>query len=105
MIRFLLKRLFPFGDKGRILACREVTPRLSEFLDKELDSETIEKIRAHLDVCSACRRFVKSLENTSQLLRKDPASPIPEDAAQKLMDSLKKEYRRAHEELDEKKSE
>ncbi len=105
MIRLILRRMFPFFGKGRVLACRKVTLKLSEFMDRELGPEMMEKIFEHLDVCSACRRFMASLETTSRMLRADPAAPIPEKAAREMMDNLRAEYRRAREELDDKTSE
>ncbi len=73
---------------------------LSEFIDRELDPETMGKIREHLQVCRACRRFTESLEKTSRILRSDPSYPMPEKAAQELMTTLRKEYRRSQRELD-----
>ena len=80
MIRLVLRRLFSFGGRG-VLPCREVMTRLSEFIDRELGPERMRKIRDHLEVCAACRRFVESLERTSRMLRLDPSLPMPEDAA------------------------
>ncbi len=91
--------------KGRVLACREVTPKLSEFVDRELGPVMMEKIREHLDVCSACRRFMESLVTTSRTLRADPAALISERAAREMMENLRAEYHRAREELDDKISE
>lgn len=105
MLQFLLRRVFGTGDKGRILPCREVTPLLSQFLDRELEPGTTERIRDHLEVCSSCRNFLESLEKTSQILHWDPSTPIPEEAARELMENLRTEYRRALKELDEKKPE
>ncbi len=102
MIRLVLRRLFPsFGRRERVLPCREVTSRLSEFVDRELGPEMMRKIRDHLEVCAACRRFVESLERTSRMLRLDPSLPMPEDAARELMDALREESRRAQREIDE----
>ncbi len=105
MIRLIMRRMFPFLGKGKILACREVTPMLSEFMDRELGPEMMVKILEHLDACSACRRFKESLVTTSRTLRVDPAAPIPEKAAREMMENLRAEYRRAREELDDKISE
>ncbi len=105
MIRLIWRRMFPFLGKGRVLACREVTPMLSEFMDRELGPEMMLKILEHLDVCSASRRFKESLEATSRMVRADPAAPIPEEAAREMMENLRAEYRRAREELDDKTSE
>ncbi len=105
MIRLILRRMFPFLGKGKVLASREVTPMLSEFMDRELGPEMMVKILEHLDACTACRRFKESLETTSRTLRADPSSPIPVIAAREMMENLRAEYRRAREELDDKTSE
>lgn len=102
MLRYLLRRMFGAPGRGRILPCREVTPLLSQFLDLELDPWMTKKLREHLEVCSACRKFLESLEKTSQILRWDPSTPIPEGAAQEIMENLRVEYRRALKEMDEK---
>ncbi len=101
MIRLILRRLFSFGGRERVLPCREVMARLSEFIDRELGPEMMGKIHEHLEVCAACRRFVESLERTSRMLRLDPSLPMPEDAARELMDALRGESRRAQRGLDE----
>ncbi len=101
MIRLILRRLFSFGGRERVLPCREVTARLSEFIDRELGPGMMRKIHEHLEVCAACRRFVESLERTSRMLRLDPSLPMPEDAAEELLDALREESHRAQRELDE----
>ncbi len=101
MIRLVLRRLFSFGGRERVLPCREVMARLSEFIDRELGPEMMGKIHEHLEVCAACRRFVESLERTSRMLRLDPSLPMPEDAARELLDALREESHRAQRELDE----
>ncbi len=102
MIRLVLRRLFSsFGRGERVLPCREIMARLSEFVERELGPEMMRKIRDHLEVCAACRRFVKSLERTSRMLRLDPSLPMPEDAARELLDALREESHRAQRELDE----
>ncbi len=105
MLRMMMRRMFAYGGKERVLACREVTPRLSEFIDQELDSRMVGKIQDHLEVCTACRRFVDSLEKTSKLLGMEPSAAIPEDSAKDIMASLRKEYRDAVKELDDRASE
>ncbi len=105
MIKLFLRRLFALPEKGRVLTCREAVPMFSEFMDRELDLEMREKIREHVEVCPACRRFLKSLENTALTLRLVPSCTIPEERAHEMLDNLRAEYRRAREELDEKSSE
>ena len=102
MIRLVLRRLFSsFGRRERVLPCREIMTRLSEFIDRELGPEMMGKIHDHLAVCAACRRFVESLKRTSRMLRLDPSLPMPDEAARKLMAALRGEYRRAQREIDE----
>ena len=101
MIRLVLRRLFSFGGRERVLPCREVMARLSEFIDRELGPGMMRKIRDHLEVCAACRRFMESLKRTSRMLRLDPSLPMPEDAARELMDALREESGRAQREIDE----
>ncbi len=101
MIRLVLRRLFSFGRRERVLPCREIMTRLSEFVERELGPEMMGKIHDHLEVCAACRRFVESLKRTSRMLRLDPSLPMPEDAARELMDALREESRRAQREIDE----
>lgn len=92
MMRFYLRRMLGFLRKERVLTCAEVAPMLSQFIDQELGPETMGKIREHLKICPACRRFMESLENTSRVLRADPAALIPEEAARDMLDKLRKEY-------------
>ncbi len=85
MIRLVLRRLFSFGGRERVLPCREVMTRLSEFVERELGPEMMGKIHEHLAVCAACRRFVESLKRTSRMPRLDPFLPMPDEAARKLI--------------------
>ena len=101
MIRLVLRRLFSFGGRERVLPCGEVMTRLSEFIDRELGPEMMGKIHDHLEVCAACRRFVESLKRTSRILQLDPSLPMPEDAARELVDALREESHRAQREIDE----
>ncbi len=101
MMRLVLRRLFAFPGHGKVLACRDVIPMLSEFIDQELDPEMLGKIREHLDLCAACRRFTASLDQTARMLRADPSAAIPDEAARELMAHLRQAYRRACDELDE----
>ncbi len=100
MMRLMLRRLFAFRGHGTILACRDVTPMLSEFIDRELDPAMLDKIREHLDLCAACRQFTASLEQTAHMLRADPSAAIPDEAARELIEHLRQAYRRAQDELD-----
>lgn len=51
----ILRRLFgkAMGPPGGI-DCGEVMVRLYEYLDEELDSDTVGKIQKHLELCQRC---------------------------------------------------
>lgn len=92
-------RLKMFGPKEGEILCSDVGPLLSEFIDEEVDAQTMGKIREHLGICAPCRKFMESLEKTCQMLGKDTPQEIPEDAAKKMMEKLRAEYQRARKEL------
>ena len=102
MIKLLWRRLFARQGGQKELPCREVVSRVTDFLDFELDAEMEGRIREHLDVCTACRHFVNSLENTIRSLHSDASCTIPDEKARQLLSNLRAEHRRALEELDEK---
>ena len=95
MIKLFLRRLFALPEKGRVLTCREAVPMFSEFMDRESDLEMMEKIRERVEVYPACRRFLKSLENTALTLRLVPSCTILEKVAREMLYNLRKEYRLA----------
>ena len=90
--RLFWQRLCTIGGKERVLACRDVIAQISDFLDEELDPSVMRQIQTHLDICVLCRAFLESLDNTSRLLRLDPSEPLPEDAAQQMIDHLQQAY-------------
>ncbi|MDA1001372.1 MAG: anti-sigma factor [bacterium] len=92
-------QLMIYGPKEGEMLCSDVGPLLSEFIDEEVDAATLEKIKAHLDMCAPCRKFMESLEKTSRMLRSDPSLQISEDAAKQMMEKLRAEYQRAREGL------
>jgi anti-sigma factor (TIGR02949 family) len=42
------------GPQSGSIDCADVVAQLYEYIDEELDAETIEKIRQHLDLCQRC---------------------------------------------------
>ena len=51
-----------------MLKCREVTDRASELIDGDLDLVTRLRVRAHLVACRECRRFIRQMRATVELL-------------------------------------
>lgn len=91
MFHFIKKILS--APRGEKLTCRDVYPLVSEFIDDEVNPEMMEKIHSHRETCLPCRNFMESLENTTKLVQLCPALSIPEESANKMMESLRERYR------------
>lgn len=58
--------------------CEAVVRSLWDFLDSELDKESIAEIRGHLDACNPCRGhadFERRLLDELSKLRRQPSDP------------------------------
>lgn len=51
-----------------MLSCKNVAHLASDYLDKNMDGALPWKVRLHLVACRYCRRFVKHLQITKQVL-------------------------------------
>jgi len=51
-----------------MLSCKDVTALSSDYLDKNLDGTLSWKIRLHLVACRCCRRFLKHLKITKEVV-------------------------------------
>lgn len=64
--------------------CRDIRMAASDYIDGDLGKTQVERIRAHLGGCVACRAFVDTLAETVRLLRtmkrEEPAPPGLRDA-------------------------
>jgi len=69
-----------------MLSCKELVARSSDFLDGQLSFREKLAVRRHLLLCKNCRRFIKQMHLTQQVLRKLPeaASPELEQLAERL---------------------
>ena len=56
--------------------CKDLSPRLSAYLDGELPAKEREKVKRHLETCQACQELAQELEKTGTILRNahSPAS-------------------------------
>jgi anti-sigma factor RsiW len=50
--------------------CDEISGRLSEFLDGELDEPTRRRVKVHLATCRACERLAEGLAATIRALHR-----------------------------------
>lgn len=61
---------------GRPRACKTLFAGLSDYLDREIDSEVCSKLEAHLDGCAPCKAYLASLEETVQRCRRHCPPPM-----------------------------
>jgi predicted anti-sigma-YlaC factor YlaD len=54
--------------KFKLLTCQQVATLASDYLDQQADGKLTFKIRVHLMMCANCRRFVKHLKITTQVV-------------------------------------
>lgn len=52
----------------KLLTCRQVATVASDYLDNNADGKLTFKIRMHLLMCANCRRFVKHLNLTKNVV-------------------------------------
>ena len=57
--------------------CLRLFARLSEYLDQELSARDREAIGKHLQGCTNCQGFLKTLERTVALCKQYPSQDLP----------------------------
>ena len=71
----LMERLTALFKRGP--ECRDIRMAASDYIDGDLAETRVERVRAHLGGCEACRAFVDTLIETVRLLgtlkREEPA--------------------------------
>lgn len=80
-----------------MISCREFADFIRGYLDGELSLPEGIAFRAHLALCSACRAYLKTYEETVRLGKKafdengEQIPPeVPEDLVKAVMDARKK---------------
>lgn len=69
--------------------CLEFFKKLSDYIDRELDEATCQKIEQHLKACTPCHACLETLKATTGLCRRLKETPVPSA----LSDRLKKMVR------------
>ncbi|MEW6320519.1 MAG: hypothetical protein AB1635_05465 [Acidobacteriota bacterium] len=70
------------GDEARgstrdMLTCRDVTERATAFMERDPHVVGRLRFRLHLAMCAVCRRYVRQMRMTAQLVRRLGAGPLP----------------------------
>lgn len=71
--------------------CREMFARLSEYLDGEVPPNLCEELARHLEGCTPCEAFARTLRRTVGLCRQLPPRPLPEHVRRELRALLRRE--------------
>ena len=74
--------------------CTEVRHRSSDYLDGDLPSGKLSRIRAHLDNCGPCRSFVDTLASTIGVLSRFPRVSAPDSFKKSLKVKIQQEQDR-----------
>lgn len=69
------------------VTCKEVMHHICESLGEDLNSDKCRDIKAHLDKCTGCQNYFKTVELTIDCYRKYNVE-IPEEAHNRLMKKL-----------------
>jgi anti-sigma factor RsiW len=67
-----------------MLTCRDVTERVTDYLERDLSWWGRLQFRLHLAMCAVCRRYVAQMRATTELLHRigdRPTPPSPVDPA------------------------
>jgi hypothetical protein len=67
--------------------CTEVLRFICDNLDEDLDSSHCTDIKSHLDVCTQCAGYLKSMKKTVELYRIYP-TPVISEGGKKSLDEL-----------------
>lgn len=70
--------------------CEEIFAVLSQYIDGELSKELCEAIQVHNGNCPPCQAFVETYTRTIELVKKQPAEPLPLAVRAELSVALKR---------------
>jgi len=68
--------------------CGRHFERISEYLDGELDQETLVEIERHLSECTRCGNCLESLKRTIALCRRLEDEEIPLDVQRRIKEKV-----------------
>jgi anti-sigma factor RsiW len=68
--------------------CVKLFERLSEYIDRELDTPTCKDIEAHIRDCKPCQVCLKTLQQTVDICRNLERRHVPASFSLKLKDAI-----------------
>ena len=68
--------------------CRGLIREISDYLDGELEVETLTEIETHLERCKDCRLIVDTTRKTIEIYYHAQPLPLPDDVRERLHQAL-----------------
>ncbi|HEV2388976.1 MAG TPA: zf-HC2 domain-containing protein [Candidatus Acidoferrales bacterium] len=73
--------------------CKRLVTELCDFLDGELDAETIRQVELHLGCCHDCRFLVDTTRKTIEIFCNAEPLPLPPEVRERLHLALERRLR------------
>lgn len=73
------------------MTCREFADFIMDYVSGELPSESRAQFEHHLSLCTNCRKYLTSYEETVKLGKRafdDDGSPLPADVPEELVQAI-----------------
>ena len=83
-----------------VLSCQEIVELVTDYLEGELDGDMSTALRAHLDVCPGCARYVQQIRETVAALGEVSSDNLSTEAQAGLLDAFRAFRRPATEQVD-----
>ncbi len=81
--------MFPDQESTVVeMHCKEVRRKIVEYLDGDLDLETLARVDAHLEHCNHCAAIYDGVRNIVDLLASEEAFEFPAGLSDRLFDRL-----------------
>jgi hypothetical protein len=74
----------------KILTCRRLVERATDFSEGKLSAVQRLGFRLHLKICANCRRYLTQLDVTQKMLGSLRQGSVGEDTKQALLDAFRK---------------
>jgi anti-sigma factor RsiW len=72
----------------KLMDCSKVKSLLSEYFDGELKEDLSQKVKAHVEKCSYCRKELESIWKIESLMNKIPEPVLPEDFKDRVLERI-----------------
>lgn len=77
----------------QVLSCREIVELVTDYLEGDLDADTMTALETHLDLCPGCARYVEQIGETVSTLGEVSSENLTAEAQAGLLEAFR-EFRR-----------